>query len=324
LTLTTKRYSKLVLIGIDCLDPYLVSHWRLKRYYSVGPTGFHFVGFDLYTPIIWAKMITGLPVEKYGYSSRQLSRKKRLLSLYYLGYLVSKMTSPHKQKKTNTSPGREGAIKTAVRKAIRGDDLSLLEKVAIGLLSKAASVEKLPRKLRRKTIIHYAASKGLRPWAIEFPPFNDHIYSVLRNMLYFYIDSAPSEKKLFLEYIWELTTRTLNLLIQCIDRYDVILWYTPYIDTASHMYYRPWNIRDMTKLAAIYRRLGNLIREKLLSMLNDDWFIVIASDHGFNPSRQDHSHYGYWSMSTTDYGKPSNVTEIAEVLKKVINLIARR
>mgnify|MGYP000220988058 CR=1 FL=1 len=322
---------KVLILGIDCLDYYLIRKWRLKPY-ILDCCGYHYVGTDLYTPVIWAKFLTGVDVSTYGFDSRKILKVKRIKSLYYLydffKYLqkitdekIMPFLKKELLKQVNTSPYVSSSIiKKAFLKFIISDsheDLRISEKILLRLLQKASQVERLPKKLMEKTFVHFAIRRGLRVMPIEFPPINDNIYSLIRIMLYFYIGSPVHERQIFLNHAWKLTKITLDLLLKKLEEYDLILWYTPYIDIASHMFYKPKNLRYMLKLYTVYRKLGNEI-EKVVSKVYNDAIVLIVSDHGYNPARQDHSYFGYWSINLANIEKPRTILDFERLIRRLI------
>lgn len=167
----------------------------------------------------------------------------------------------------------------------------------------------------------YAERLGLRVRLVEFPPWNDELYSLVRNMLYFYVSADESGRGRFLDLVWSATVATLRRVPSLLERYHAVFWYTPYIDVASHLYYRPRCPRCMLRLRAAYKRLERLVAETL-SNLPGDTEVLIVSDHGYNPRVQDHSHYGYWS-STSAPVKPSRAEEVADLIRELARAVAR-
>ena len=323
--------KKIIILGIDCLDYSLIHKWRLDHY-VLDSSGYHFVGLDLYTPIIWAKFLTGIDVTKHGFNSKRLSLIKRIKTLYYVRYLahnfkkvIDKFTQHDDKRIREVNSISLFDMKNTVYKFITLDNysrLNLNEKVVLKLLVKAAYSERLPRKLLRRTFVYEAINKGLRALLVEFPPINDNIYSLIRNTLYFYIGVPPNERQVFLDYVWRITESTLDILLKNFDNYDVILWYTPIIDIASHMFYRPKNLAYMIRLYTIYKKLGKRI-ERITSKLYDGAIIVIVSDHGYNPAKQDHSHFGYWSINAKIMRKPRTVLDFSPLIKNFISITYR-
>ncbi len=328
---------KLLILGIDCLDPYLVAKWRIESF-VLAKHGIHFVGYDLYTPVIWAKFLTGMNVEEWGFNSRSLMLKKRLATLYGLlnvaTNIVKRGSDSHsdgeaKDLATFRGLGKvvkhceNSIVKTVRRTAIKYvsnnfdlSKLSLIELTLTKLVMRASLMEKLPKKLYRYTFLYSAKRYGLKPLVIHFPPVNDYVYSILRNMLYFFIDLPPQARTLFLESIWKLTCESIEMLIDAIKASDheLILWYTPYIDIASHMFYRR-NITYLVKLRIAYGKLASLIKSVIDMALSQNYDVLIVSDHGFDEKRMDHSHFGYWSSSWNPPYIPSKVTDFANIVK---------
>jgi len=333
---------KLLILGIDCLDPYLVMKWHIKDFVLI-KHGIHFVGYDLYTPIIWAKFLTGINVEERGFSSRNLMFKKRLATFYGLfniiTNIVKKHSSQHNEEKVkNLSIFKNlssmvkcyknnivEVIRRAAIKYISNDfdltKLSLIELILIKLIMRASLIEKLPKKLYKHTFLYDARRYGLKSLVIHFPPINDYIYSILRNMLYFFVDLPSQVRMIFLESVWKLTYESINVLMNAIkeSNYELVLWYTPYIDIASHMFYRK-NIAYLIKLRIAYGKLASLVRNVIDVALSQDYDILIVSDHGFNAKKMDHSHFGYWSLSWNPPYTPNKVTDFANIVKIHLNI----
>ena len=59
----TNRNLRLVILGLDGLDPHLVDRWEMD-WFKQKVWGRHYVGFlkKLYTPIVWGCFLTGLNV----------------------------------------------------------------------------------------------------------------------------------------------------------------------------------------------------------------------------------------------------------------------
>ena len=327
---SNKAYMKrkrIVIFGIDCLDHYLIHKWDLKNYYALDYSGSHFAGSDLYTPVVWAKFLTGIDVTRYGFNSKRLSVIKRTKSVYHIRYfltlfgkIIDKLSQRNNRRIKNVSEGSLFDMRNVFSKFITLNNynkLSLNERIVLKLLMKAAYCERLPKKLLRRTFIYEAMNKGLRVQLIEFPPINDDIYSLIRNMLYFYIDTPPNERQIFLDYVWKTTELTLDILSRRLNEYDLILWYTPYIDIASHMFYKPKNLAYMTRLYTAYKRLGDRIKW-LISEIRDSTIILIISDHGYDPIRQDHSSYGYWSFNIEVAIKPHSILDFAPLIRTLL------
>ncbi len=323
------KYNKLIVLGIDCLDFNLVHRWQLKEY-MLDKVGYHFVGYELYTPIIWAKFLTGIDVTKYGYNITNLSRRKRLKSLFYLATPILEIAKKINLKKSilyhnktrvtckNSILPNPSSIFTKYIKLQNPDALSFLEKIVLKLLINAARTERIPMKLYKKTFVYEAKMQGLKVAMIEFPPINDKIYSLVRNMLFFYIDKPIKERQLFLEYTWKLTIKSLQLISKIIEDFDIILWYTPYIDIASHMFYKPSCPACLLRLRIAYKRLAEKINTIVTRIENYNTAIFLVSDHGFNPKKQDHSHFGYWTTNVSLKSQPKTVLDFAWIIRNII------
>ena len=83
------------------------------------------------------------------------------------------------------------------------------------------------------------------------------------------------------------------------------------------MFYKPKNLRYMLKLYTVYRKLSNEI-EKVVSKVYNDAIVLIVSDHGYNPARQDHSYFGYWSINLANIEKPRTILDFERLIRRLI------
>ena len=336
-----KKINKVLILGIDCLDYNLVLKWKLKNY-RLRRFGYYFVGYDLYTPIIWAKFLTGEDVTKYGFSMKRLSRIKRFKSLYYAQYplqILLNLIGRIRKRKTSENVVYSEKLLERVRgicdfKSIimhistmihrnaylSFRNLKLRQRICLSLLLKAAEVEKLPAPLFKKTFVYHAIQRGLKVLIVQFPPINDTFYALLRNLLYFGLDTSFYQKKLFVDSLWKVTNRSLNFVLKNLDKYDIILWYTSYIDITSHLFYRLGDYKSLLQLFVAYRKLNSKIG-KVLSILNEDTAVLLISDHGYDPKRHDHSFFGFWSSNFPIPRNPRVIYDFAPIIKKLINSI---
>ncbi len=296
---------KILIIGIDCLDYYLVKKWKLQAL-QLTSTGYYLVkSDDRYTPILWLTLLSGIDVTKYGYTSQRISRSKRLKNFIsvFLSLLNKDLFSYLKYEEGNIVERIRklyfNYIKKILIKALifGNKSLSFKEKISYYLFLKSLSTEKAPKKILKKTPLYLAYKKNLKVLSIEFPPLNDNIYRIIRNTLYFLIDAPESLRRYILEKIYKGTEVSLKLILNKIKNYDIILWYTPYIDILSHMYYKPRNLKGLLRLYIGYSKINKLIGKFLSKIKDNNLAIIIMSDHGYDPLLMDHSYYGYWSTN---------------------------
>lgn len=144
---------KLLIIGLDGLDYDLVMRWGLKQYLQKYH-GKHYVGFacNLYTPILWGMFLTGINVEKHGYSLKELRDKWKQdiwkYSFLRKLYLIRKKLLPMK--------------KLSIRPLL----------VKLGLV-RPYPPSILPKHLLEQTFTLELKRKGLKVYAIEVPGFNE-------------------------------------------------------------------------------------------------------------------------------------------------------
>lgn len=312
--------KKLLILGIDCLDYKLVKRWKLKAF-MLTKHGTTYIGEDKYTPVVWAKFLTGKDVVNLGFSSSNLSRKKRLVSLYGILSMFENLHAKNVKKPVRT---KSNFLVNRVKKSmlnilinnLREDKLRTVDRIIYKLLIRCSLVEKLPPKLKSMTFPYILAKMGLKTAVIEFPPLNDNIFSLFRNMMYFFIDSSDIIKRLFLAKTRLVTESLANVLLRLIRnmKYDLILWYTWHIDLASHVYYIRRDISRLTKLYAEYIYIARLVNKIILESSKLGYDILLISDHGFDPEMCDHSCYNYWSSTFNPSFIPRYITDFYEIV----------
>ena len=88
-----------------------------------------------------------------------------------------------------------------------------------------------------------------------------------------------------------------DLLKALSDEYNLIFWYTHFLDLIEHFY-----INKKAKLLSIYLEINNLVK-LVKEKIDDGDILYIISDHGMiplkgDPRGGDHSDHGFFSSNT--------------------------
>ena len=268
---------KILIIGLDGLDPDLVERWRMcwfkQRFY-----GRHYVGLikDLYTPILWSCFLTGLNVEEHGYSLSELKEKRasdafRSKLLCKL-YLLRKRIIPIK--------------KLGLRKLL----------IKFGLVDPyPGSI--MPEHLLRKTFLEELKARGYSVVAIEVPGYNESRNEYYRVKIDELVTASFRERSKLVEEALEDTSERVDRAIEYVaSGYDVIFVYSPLPDVAFHMAVEP-NLSIRAWLRSIHHSLYKVVKELLDIAKENKYAVLIVSDHGFDLKNYYHSNYGFWSLN---------------------------
>ena len=297
---------KVLVLGIDGLEYELVNRWDIKVYKQsyYGKIDVRVAvrsGDPLYTPLIWGSFLLGKPSYLFGLSMEEI-KEKRVRSLYGKFYFLFKL-----------------------RKKFFGDrNLHLrgfLTKIGLANLNEVIRntpmIETLPPNVLKYTFIAEAEERGYRVFYTEFPALKESRYAEMRACFSRYF-TMPLDKKLSkLEEVFEYSSKLLSKTISVLADYDLLLYYTSVIDYAHHMLYRPTNLRYMVALYSIYKRLADLLAESIPE--NDDLCTLIISDHGYNPVKQEHSDYGFWSLNIKPPKTPRTILDMKDIILKFLN-----
>ncbi|RLF20950.1 MAG: hypothetical protein DRZ82_00700 [Thermoprotei archaeon] len=290
---------RLVIMGLDALDPDLVERWKMcwfmQKHY-----GRHYVGMinKLYTPILWSCFLTGLNVEKYGYSLSELREKRtreafRSKLLYKL-YLLRKKI-PIK--------------KLGLRKLL----------VKLGLVELyPGSV--MPEHLLKKSFLEELKAMGYSVGAIEIPGYNETRNEYYRVKAGELISSPFSERVRLVEEALEDTKMRVAEAIRYVERgYDVVFTYSPLPDIALHMTMKP-DLKAKLWIRSVHYSLYKAIRGLLDIAGEYGYAVLIVSDHGFDLETYYHSKYGFWSLNI-DPPAWWDVRSILDFKKNILKLV---
>jgi len=297
---------KVLVLAIDGLEARLVKRWNLKGlmqrdwgthdvYSTVKDEG------KIYTPIVWGAFLLGQSPLQEGFTYEDMFKKRMKTGygvLYPLYVLRIKLI---------------GKRKLGLRKFLIKTGIFNMERVR----KETAKIERLPDKLREKTIIEEAKKLGYRVWVKEFPSFNENKVAQFRAYMGIYFSESLQTRLEHLEKVYSFTLNLYKEAMEALKDNDLILFYSPIIDYANHMLYRPKKLKLMFHLATFYRRINKLV-EKTSQRLNDDGVILVVSDHGYDPTTHEHSKYGFWSSSIVLDTKPRSITDFKYIILKLL------
>ena len=294
---------KVLAFCVDGLEASLVEKWKLKEfmqnYYgkinvrvAVKP------GDPLYTPLIWSAFLLGKPAYLYGLDYAEIL-KKRL----YIGCRIPKFIINIRRKLL-------GKRKLNLRSAL--ERLGLFDREKI--IQSAQEIESLPKEAINDALPEVLRKKGYRVWIKEFPSYNDFQRAKLRGVI---SNLAFRDDMDILMREEELTKRLFSEAINSLELYDLIIYYTDLIDLANHRFYKPESIRCMMRLASYYKKIERLVME--IKKLQPNLAVIIVSDHGFDPVKQDHGNYGFWSMNLKPPKVPKTILDFKNIIMKLLD-----
>ena len=297
---------KVIVLCIDGLEASLVKKWNLTSFMQK-VWGIHDVSLissqgKLYTPILWAAFLLGENPQKYGFTYESIANQKRKAGygLLYPLYCIR-------------------------RKILGNRKLGLRQiMVKLGLFSvdrirkRAKYIERLPSSAVSRTLIHEARKKGYKVWVREFPSYNDDKVAEMRAYMNLYFETSLKKRLDYLEDIYSFSLQLFEDALNAVPNHDLVLYYTPVIDYANHMLYRPRRIKLMFHLARFYRRIEKLV--KIMSArFGDKAAILIVSDHGYDPSTHYHSDYGFWSSNVELALRPEKITDFKRIIMELLD-----
>ena len=287
---------KLFIIGLDGLEYNLVVRWKLN-YYKQKAYGKHYVGFfkTLYTPIIWASMITGINVEEVGYNEEYIKnvRMKKFFSFLYPIYVIRKKLIKRK---------------LGLRKFIKKN--------------KVPYTPNIPESLKEKSFIYYLRKKGYKVYTNEIPGFDEKRNEYYRWKTGKILNLSIVEKsKLVNEALKDVSNRCADAINYVIKDYDLVFVYSPLPDIAYHMVTKP-TLKKMVWLRNIHYKLYETVKPLIMEAEKRNYVVLILSDHGFDFKKYYHSDYGFWSLNIEP---PSywNIKTILDFKEYIIRLVLK-
>ena len=284
--------SRIIILGIDGLEYNLVEEWDLKYLKQKVYTKTDLSDFGvIITPLIWAAMLTGKKIE--GIEKIFLKRAK---------FFSEKPQSVKKK-----------------------DEQYLTAKIASRILPKSAKdwiiKNILPDPFERtydylirnkeRTIFDFFEN----PWTNGIPSYGKNVADK-RIKKIMGIAASGHPDLLYKESIKLFKKDKVALFNALTKNYDLLFWYTPFLDEIEHFY-----ITRKTKLLNIYLELNKMV-EKIYDESKNNEIIYIISDHGMVPVKNnatgylgDHSDHGFFS---------SNTGELIQKPQDLFNLIVSK
>lgn len=265
--------GRIVILGIDGLEYNLVKEWNLKHLKQRAYTKTDLSDFKvIVTPPIWASMLTGRKIPEI---EKPFVKRQKFIA-------------------------QETIIAKDVRKPIYvkiGAKIlprSLRQK--IGNLLAPNPFEQtynyLIRTRKYKTIFDYFD----KTWTNGIPSYGRNVSN--QEMKIAMEEAIKGNLKPLVEYAMRIYEQDRRALFEVLEQdYELIFWYTPFLDEISHFY-----IRKKLKLMNIYLELNKLVKA-VTEKLNEDDVLYIISDHGMepitgDPRGGDHSNHGFFSSNT--------------------------
>ena len=298
---------RVIVLGIDGLDADLVLRWRLKAFMQQH-YGTHDVrvavkpGDPLYTPLIWAAFLLGKPAYSYGFDHKLIAARRARI-----GYGLPEIFCKIRVKLFGTR-------KLGIRPLLLKLKLYDIKKV----VEKAHEIEALPREALKDTFPEIAKNNGYKVWAREFPSYNDSKCAEWRARALEFVGIPMKEILEELERRYQYSIELLQNAIESMESHDLILYYTPIIDWASHKFYRLDNLKYMTILATYYKKMEKNISNLLKRVRRSA--VLILSDHGFDPIKQEHSDRGFWSLNVKPPKIPRTILDFKNIILELLDL----
>jgi len=298
---------RVIVLGIDGLEYNLVARWRLRPYMQE-QYGRHDVrsavreGDPLYTPLIWAAFLLGEPAYKYGFDYRYLEEQKTRA-----GYNVV-LRVLYRVKRSLL-----GSRDTGLRRLLARLGLYRVDRVR----EVAEKVEVLPPHILEKTFVYEARRRGLQVEYNTFPGLPGDKYAGERASLFQLFDAPFSERVRKLDEVYRESLEDAEALIGRLGGADLVLYYTPLIDLAHHMLYRPGNLKAMVALRRYYNLMMGIV-SRFREAAGGDSLLLIVSDHGYDPSIHEHSDYGFWSSNLALPRRPERITDFRGIIEEFL------
>lgn len=263
---------RVVILGIDGLEYNLVDEWNLRHIKQKAYTKTDLSDFEvIVTPPIWASMLTGKKIPE-------------IEELFI------------KRQKFIANKGNITKIKTPwyVKLGAKILPLSIRRKLGDIMTSDPfkATYDYLLKTKKYMTIFDYFE----RTWTNGVPSYGRNVSTPEVKAVM--AEAVKGNLKPLVEYAMKTYEQDRRALFEALDgNYELIFWYTPFLDEISHFY-----IRKKLKLMNIYFDLNKLVK-KVSEKLDENDVLYIISDHGMEPVPEDprggnHSDHGFFSSNT--------------------------
>lgn len=268
--------SRIIVLGIDGLEYNLVKEWNLKYLKQKAYSKTNLSEFEVVvTPPIWASMLTGQIIPEI---EEPFIKRHRFIA--------------HKGKSSKVKPPWYVKLGSKIL------PLKIRRKIGEMVIKRVTedpfliTYDFLLRTKKYKTIFDYFEN----PWTNGIPSYGRNVSTPeVKEVM---TAAVSGNLKPLLEYAFGTYERDRKALFEALDNdYDLIFWYTPFLDEISHFL-----IRKKLKLMNVYIDLNKLARQ-VSQKLGDGDILYIISDHGMepipgDPRGGDHSDHGFFSSNT--------------------------
>ncbi len=285
---------KIVILGIDALEYNLVEKWDLKNLKQKAYTKTDLSDFDIIvTPLIWGSMLTGQKLKEM----EEIWRKRKKFFSQQRDVRVKQKQYWYARIASKVLPER---VKKFLIKKFVPDPFGVTSNYLVN-------------NPKYKTIFDYFE----RTWNNGIPSYGRNVADQkIKKISEMAADGNP--KPLY-DYAMNLYRKERAMLLDAVKSdYQLIFWYTPFLDKIEHFYWR-----KKLKLLNIYMELNRLVDE-VKAMLDENDILYIISDHGMkeSPSKTisgEHSDHGFFSSNTGELiKKPQQLFDI--IVEKARNL----
>ncbi len=287
--------GRIIILGIDGLEYTLIEEWNLKYLKQKAYTKTDLSDFGVViTPLIWAAMLTGRKIDEiekiFLKRAKFFSETPRSVKVKTSQYSFAKIASKILPKK----------VKMWIIRNILPDPFEKTKNII--------------RDKKYKTIFDFFD----KTWTNGIPTYGRNVANKeTRNVMK---EASKGNLKPLIEYAFRIYEEDKKQLFEALKKdYELIFWYTPFLDEISHFY-----IRKKLKLMNIYLDLNNLIK-KIYKIISPNDVLYIVSDHGMVPVERsvsgsfgEHSDYGFFSSNTGELiKKPQDLFDL--VISKKAN-----
>ncbi len=291
-----KMKRRIIILGIDGLEYNLVEEWNLRYLKQKAHSKTDLSDFDvIVTPPIWATILTGKKISEL---EEPFIKRHRFIA--HKGK-SSKVKAPwYVRMGSKILPlGIRKKIGEAIIKRVTGDPF-------------LATHDYLLRTKKYRTMFDYFD----KTWTNGIPSYGRNVSTpeVKAAMT----EAVKGNLKPLVEYAMKTYEQDRKALFEALEGdYELIFWYTPFLDEISHFY-----IRKKLKLMNIYFDVNKLVRD-VSEKLDEGDVLYIISDHGMepipgDPRGGDHSDHGFFSSNTGEViKKPQELFKLVVSKSKI-------
>ena len=253
--------GRVVVLGVDGLEYNLVEEWNLKYIKQKSFCKTDLSDFDvIVTPPIWSAMITGRIDERVVNIFKERLRRENSLWWNLLSRLLPR------------------PIKAIYWKYIYTRfDLNPFDRTK-------------DYNLGKETIFDFFE----KPWNNGIPSYGRNVQS--KEVRRITLESISNDANTLLQYAKKEFMEDKKALYEALYKdYDLIFWYTPFLDRVGHRFFH-----KKLQMMMLYMEINNLVKD--IKDIAKDAYLYIVSDHGMmldqETKRGVHSNYCFFSSNT--------------------------